>query len=68
LLANITVLYPDKQSSTFFYDLLKKYKPSGLRIHDFEIISIALANSIVYIATQNRLDFKNIKEIRIEEI
>ena len=47
------------------YIQLKKYTPSGLRIHDFEIMSIALANGIKNIATQNISDFKNIEEIKI---
>ncbi len=65
LLSNITVLYPNEQTRAIFYKMLKKYKPSGLRIHDFEIISIALANGINDIATQNISDFKNIEEIKI---
>ena len=65
LLSNINVLYPNKQTYLIFQEMLKKYKPSGLRIHDFEIISIALAYGINHIATQNISDFKNIKEIKI---
>ena len=65
LLTNINVLYPDKQTHLMFYELLKKYQPIGLRIHDFEIASISLANGIDTIATENRPDFKNIEEIKI---
>jgi len=65
LLSNISVLYPDNYSNIIFFEMLKKYKPSGLHIHDFEIISIALANGITQIATLNISDFKNIKEIHI---
>ena len=46
LLLNIIVLYPTERSSEVFYNLLKKYNPSGLRIHDFEIISIGLSYGI----------------------
>ena len=65
LLTNITILYPTEQTRNIFYKLLKKYTPTGLRIHDFEIVSIALANGIKNIATQNISDFKNIEEIKI---
>lgn len=65
LLSGITILYPNEQSRLILYKLLKKYNPSGLRIHDFEIISIALANGIKRIATENISDFKNIEEIKI---
>ena len=65
LLINITILYPTEQTQNIFYKLLKKYTPTGLRIHDFEIVSIALANGIKNIATQNISDFKNIEEIKI---
>ena len=65
LLINITILYPTEQTQNIFYKLLKKYTPTGLLIHDFEIVSIALANGIKNIATQNISDFKNIEEIKI---
>ena len=65
LLTNITILYPTEQTRNIFYKLLKKYTPMGLWIHDFEIVSIALANGIKKIATQNISDFKSIKEIEI---
>jgi len=65
LLTNIMILYPTEQTRNVFYNLLKKYTPSGLRIHDFEIVSIALTNGIKNIATQNISDFKNIEEIKI---
>lgn len=42
----LTILYPDSNSFSVFKNLLQKYKPSGLRIHDFEIISISLANNV----------------------
>jgi predicted nucleic acid-binding protein len=37
-----TVLYPSEKSNLIFIDLLKKYSPHELKIHDYEIISIAL--------------------------
>ncbi len=65
LLTNVTILYPNEQTLLIFYELLKKYKPSGLKIHDFEIASVALASGIDKIATENKSDFKNIEEIKI---
>ncbi len=67
-ISNITVLYPTEESSEVFYNLIKKYNPSGLRIHDFEIISIGLSCGIRKIATRNISDFKNIKEVEIKLI
>ena len=61
-----TVLFPTTKSFSFFSDLLKKYQPTGLRIHDFEIISIALAHRISSIATFNTKDFKTIEEINLQ--
>ena len=57
------ILYPTEQSYKIFMDLLRKYQPSGIKIHDFEIVSIGLANGINRIATFNQKDFYQIKEI-----
>ncbi len=62
------ILYPTEESNIIFLDLLKKYKPHGLRIHDHEIISIALANNITSIATINKKDFEHIEEIKLVSI
>ena len=63
-----TVLYPSKKSNLIFIDLLKKYSPHGLKIHDYEIISIALSYNIKCIATVNKKDFYGIKEIELVTI
>lgn len=63
-----TVLYPTVSSFGIFEELLQKYKPTGLKIHDFEIVSIGLANGIHQIATTNSKDFEGIEEINIEKI
>jgi predicted nucleic acid-binding protein len=63
--AAFTVLYPDEKSNLLFRKLLKKYSPQGLKIHDYEIVSIALANNIKKIATLNQKDFSIIDEIEI---
>ena len=46
-------------------DLIKKYSPRGLKIHDFEIISVALSYKIKNIATVNKKDFSGIEEIEL---
>lgn len=60
-----TILYPTEKSYLIFLDLLKKYSTHGLKIHDYEIISIALANKIKNIATLNKKDFAGIEEIEL---
>ena len=60
-----TILYPTDQSFSIFLNLMRKYKPHGLQIHDIEIISIGLANQIRHIATLNIKDFIVVEEIDI---
>ncbi|MFQ5648496.1 MAG: type II toxin-antitoxin system VapC family toxin [bacterium] len=43
-LSLLTVLFPNDHSFEVFRELLSKYQPAGLKVHDFEIISIALAH------------------------
>ena len=59
------ILYPTEESNVIFIDLLKKYTPHGLKIHDYEIVSIALSNKIKNIATINKKDFERIEEINL---
>ena len=68
LVSNFSILYPGENSSQKLQELLKKYKPRGLKIHDFEIASIALVSGISQIATKNIDDFKKIKEISLINI
>ncbi len=58
----MTILYPDEESFMLFQNLLKKYKPLGLKIHDYEILSIGLANGINTIAIFNEKDFKEVTD------
>jgi predicted nucleic acid-binding protein len=58
-----TILYPSEESYKIFKVLLQKYNPQGLKIHDYEIIIIALSHKINNIATFNRKDFADIQEI-----
>ena len=60
-----TILYPTEKSYSILLDLLKKYSPHDLKIHDYEIISIALSNKISSIATFNQKDFSDIEEINL---
>jgi len=59
----IQILYPTEITYRIFLKLLETYQPIGLKIHDFEIVSIGLANGINRIATFNQKDFKEIKDI-----
>jgi predicted nucleic acid-binding protein len=65
LTSNIQVLYPNVNSSKILYELIQKYKPSGIKIHDFEIISIGIECDFKEIATFNTKDFKIIEEISL---
>lgn len=68
ILANATMLYPNKSSLTIFETLLHKYQPKGNRVFDLEIVSIALANSISEIATANGKDFFGVSEVSVLEV
>lgn len=65
LIAVFTILYPSEASTNIFKELLSEYRPKGLKIHDFEIVSIGLQNGIKNVATINKDDFKGIKEIEV---
>lgn len=65
---NFTILYSSLNSFKHFQDLLRKYKPTGLRIHDFEIVSIGITHGVTEIATMNRKDFENVDEIHLAEL
>ena len=60
---NYKILFPNETSFEIFTSLLDKYKPKGNKVFDIEIVSIMLANKINKIATLNKKDFENIKEI-----
>jgi predicted nucleic acid-binding protein len=59
----MTILYPTPESLIIFLDLLQKYKPMGLKIHDYEILSIGIANKITTVATFNEKDFIKVEEL-----
>jgi predicted nucleic acid-binding protein len=64
----VTILYPDTNSYKYFLELLQKYKPTGLVIHDFEIASIGIANKMDFLATINNKDFSAIEEIELYKV
>ena len=63
--SSLNILFPTSNSFLIFEELLSKYNPTGLKIHDFEIASIGLSNQISQIATFNIKDFIQINEINL---
>ena len=61
----LTVLYPSSYSFSVFKRLLQEHKPTGLKVHDFEIVSIGIAQDIYQIATFNTKDFNGSDEINL---
>lgn len=59
------ILFPDQNSHEELVKLIAKDKPTGLKVHDYEIAAIAIANGILTIATNNPGDFKRIDELQI---
>ena len=68
ILIDIVILYPTPMTFRVFQDLVHRYHPRGLWIHDVEIASIGIAHDIRRIATNNIADFRRISEIEIVEI
>ncbi len=60
-----TILYPTVLSHQKLSELVKKYQPKGLKIHDFEIASIALISDVLSVVTFNRNDFQQITGIEV---
>lgn len=68
IIQGIDIVYPTQESMAIFLDLMNRYQPKGLKVHDFEIISIGLAHGIHQVATFNIKDFKSVKETSIIEV
>jgi len=68
IIQGIEIVYPTQESMAIFLDLMNRYQPKGLKVHDFEIISIGLAHGIQEVATFNSKDFKSVKEITLAGI
>ncbi len=62
---NTEILFPSNESLAIFERFIKKYKPIGNRVFDIEIVSIMLSYDINRLATFNKKDFKDIKEIEL---
>ena len=59
------ILFPDSASQDVLFDLIARDSPTGLKVHDYEIAAIAIANGIIHIATNNPGDFKRIDDLQI---
>lgn len=59
------ILYADERAFQQLKVLLERYQPRGLKVHDYEIAAIALANGITHIATFNSKDFAGIEGLEI---
>jgi len=68
IISGIEIVYPTQESMAILLDLMNRYQPKGLKVHDFEIISIGLAHGIQEVATFNTKDFKPVKEITLAEV
>jgi hypothetical protein len=68
IIQGFEVLYPSQDSLAIFLELMDRYQPRGLKVHDFEIISIGLADNLHRLVTFNAQDFNNVKEISLVEI
>ncbi len=65
ILKFVALLFETKSTQTIFEELIIKHNIRGLKIHDANIISIAMENSINKIITNNPEDFENIGNIEI---
>ncbi len=68
IIQGIEIVYPTQESMAIFLDLMNRYQPKGLKVHDFEIISIGLAHGVREVATFNTKDFNSVKEISLTKI
>jgi len=68
IIQGIEIVYPTQESLAIILDLMNRYHPKGLKVHDFEIISVGLAHGVHKVATFNTRDFKSVKEISLAEV
>jgi len=68
IIAGIGSLYPNHESQAVFLELVGRYKPSGLKVNDFEIINIGVAHEVDMIATLSTKDFEPVKEISLLDL
>ena len=64
----VQIIYPSQDSLAILLELTRRYRPSGLKIHDYEIMSIGLASGIYDVATFNKKDFQAVNEILLLDL
>lgn len=62
------IIYPTRQSLNLLTQLVLDLKPNGLKIHDYEIVSIAKSAGINTIASFNSKDFAGIDRLDLYPI
>ncbi|MGB9722114.1 MAG: type II toxin-antitoxin system VapC family toxin [bacterium] len=65
ILESVNIIYENNESLQILTGLIAKYKLKGKRIHDANIVAVALANNIKQIFTNNIDDFKFFTEVKI---
>lgn len=65
IIRGVEILYPTQESVAIFLELMSRYQPKGLKVHDIEIVSIGLANKVSEVATFNTKDFQSLKEVTL---
>lgn len=68
IIQRFEIVYPTQDSLAIFLELSERYQPKGLKVHDFEIISIGLAAGVHDVATFNTKDFKVVKEVSLLDL
>jgi hypothetical protein len=68
IIQDIEIVYPIQESVAIFLDLMSRYQPRGLKVYDFEIISIGMASGLHEVAMFNTKDFKSVKERSLLEV
>jgi predicted nucleic acid-binding protein len=68
IIQGVQIIYPSQDSLAILLELTRRYEPSSLKIHDYEIISIGLAAGIYDVATFNRKDFQAVNEITLLDL
>lgn len=68
IIQKFEIVYPSQDSLAIFLELTERYQTKGLKVHDFEIISIGLAAGVHDVATFNIKDFNTVKEISLFDL
>uniref|UniRef100_A0A7C4X7V9 PIN domain-containing protein n=1 Tax=candidate division WOR-3 bacterium TaxID=2052148 RepID=A0A7C4X7V9_UNCW3 len=65
ILESVNIIYENNESLEILTGLIAKYKLKGKKIHDANVVAVALANNIKHIFTNNVDDFKFFTEVKI---